>query len=352
MTLSDVSVALAVILMILGAAVALLTAPRRAVVVQTHVAELHQRVRAGFSRLQRDIGGAAIAPRDPRTSALRRRASVIPTRTGRQRANASDAAELFDPGGITVVTVGDTWSHTTGSPLSQSTPGVALGAGGACGDTGAGGGGGSGPCGFGRDAVLLIGDETGRTDLLQVERLDAGRVWFRSFVDSAGLPSYETGASLAPAVVQSYHVDTSRAQLRYRRDWGREVPVLDNVVSVRFRYLGVSDGSWSATADPAGGVRCAVRETLDESNLVVRTVELSRAVLSDGPWCGGDSSFDADLLRLRSVRVELRLDASLAELRGARPVIFARPGYATDARRWVSDLTARFDLSLRIPWRP
>ena len=352
MALAELSVTLAVILLIGGVAVALLSAPQRAVVVQAQVAELHQRARAGFSRLRRDIGGAAVAARDPSTSALRRRASIIPTRTGRQREGPSDAADLFDPAAITVLTAGDQQYETTGSVLSRSTPWVMLGPGGACSDAGRGGNGRSTPCGFRRDTVILVSDRTGRTDLLQVDRVDAGRVWFRMPIAASGMPSFGTGASLVPAVVHSYHLDMSRAQLRYRRDWGAEVPVLDNVVGVRFRYFGVSDVSWSAAQDPDGEARCVLRETPDALGSEARTVELARETLSDGPWCGGHSSFDADLLRLRSVRVELRLDASRPGLRGARPNVFARPGYATDPHRWLSDLTARFELSLRIPWRP
>ena len=37
------------------------------------------------------------------------------------------------------------------------------------------------------------------------------------------------------------------------------------------------------------------------------------AILTDGPYCGsGDNQFDADLLRVRKVRVTLRMQAAIA----------------------------------------
>src|SRR5262245_63985877 len=67
-------------------------------------------------------------------------------------------------------------------------------------------------------------------------------------------------------------------------------------------------------------------------------VSLTAAQLSDGPYCGsGDSTFDADLLRVRKVRVVLRVQASDPTLRGTNTALFMNPGKAPGGARYVPD---------------
>jgi prepilin-type N-terminal cleavage/methylation domain-containing protein len=76
---------------------------------------------------------------------------------------------------------------------------------------------------------------------------------------------------------------------------------------------------------------------------------LPLAALNDGPWCPDDASanrWDADLLRIRAVRVALRVQPSSPAVRG----VTADPGrlaWPLDVRRWVPDLEVRFDVALR-----
>ncbi len=76
-------------------------------------------------------------------------------------------------------------------------------------------------------------------------------------------------------------------------------------------------------------------------------VELNRRRLQNGPWCGDDNPFDADLYRIRNIRVELRLQAAAPDLRGSDPVLFRRPGSATQAARMVRDYQMSLDVSPR-----
>jgi hypothetical protein len=79
--------------------------------------------------------------------------------------------------------------------------------------------------------------------------------------------------------------------------------------------------------------------------------------LNDGPWCPGlttgagaplPNRFDADLLRVRLVRVTLRVQVGSDALRGsnsATQLLFVNPGRAQRAERLVPDQEIRFDVA-------
>jgi hypothetical protein len=81
--------------------------------------------------------------------------------------------------------------------------------------------------------------------------------------------------------------------------------------------------------------------------------------LDDGPWCPGvtnaagatlSSRFDADMLRVRRVRVTLRVQAGSEALRGANPAgrtLFVHPGTARAGEQFVPDQEIRFDVTPR-----
>jgi hypothetical protein len=79
-----------------------------------------------------------------------------------------------------------------------------------------------------------------------------------------------------------------------------------------------------------------------------RLIELTPDVLTDGPWCGaGDTQFDADLLRVRRVRVSVRLQAGDTAVRGTDPLRFANPGSARRSSQTVPDITVQIDVTSR-----
>jgi hypothetical protein len=82
----------------------------------------------------------------------------------------------------------------------------------------------------------------------------------------------------------------------------------------------------------------------------VSDVKLDAATLTDGPWCPDAASpvrYDADLLRVRRVRVTMRFEAAAASLRGPASTLFQRGGTATSTTRLVPDLETRFDVTPR-----
>jgi type II secretory pathway pseudopilin PulG len=79
---------------------------------------------------------------------------------------------------------------------------------------------------------------------------------------------------------------------------------------------------------------------------------LTAESLADGPWCPDATAanrFDADLLRIRKVRVTLRAEAWHEARRGADPRFFARPGSSPGGGRSVADGQVTFDVVLRTP---
>ncbi len=136
--------------------------------------------------------------------------------------------------------------------------------------------------------------------------------------------------------------DAGRRVLRRADGLAPSQPVVDDVVGLRVRYY----GSASAPTGPMvpGADTCAVAaDGTPRLGLLGPTpgplVELTVADLADGPWCGsGAWRFDADLLRLRAVRVVARLQATGPAVRGLAPASFANPGQARRPGAEVQDL--------------
>jgi hypothetical protein len=95
-------------------------------------------------------------------------------------------------------------------------------------------------------------------------------------------------------------------------------PLLEDVVGLAFEYFGESD-------------------------------PLAASMFTDGPWipeATDGTRFDADLLRVRRVRVRIRLQAP-SPFRGPAGPLFVHAGMAADPRRWVPDEEITADVALR-----
>jgi len=74
---------------------------------------------------------------------------------------------------------------------------------------------------------------------------------------------------------------------------------------------------------------------------------LPLAILNDGPWCGdGNNRFDADLFRVRKVRVTLRVQASSTTFRASGSE-FSVGGINTSALKNLPDYSVVFEISPR-----
>ncbi len=197
------------------------------------------------------------------------------------------------------------------------------------------------------------------------------------------------GRGVLPVVTHTYYlradVRAGTSQLMLYDGRETDLPVLEDVVGLGFEYFGEShppvllagDGaearasygptppaSWhDDTGDTwAAGENCtfALQDGVHASRLATLSatrglVPLPPSLLTDGPWCpdaAQEERFDADLLRIRRVRVWLRVQASRS-FRGPAGALFMRAGTATGAARVVPDQEIRLDVSppnLNRPW--
>jgi hypothetical protein len=182
--------------------------------------------------------------------------------------------------------------------------------------------------------------------------------------------AYPTGASITQIESNTYLPDPVEHKLMRDDGGGNILPLVDNVVDLKFEYFG--DINPPRTPDPGVGSGIAnclydashnyiagmATLTPDEGGLA----SLTAAMLTDGPWCGGGTTrFDADLLRVRKVRVSYRVQAGNPALRAKDPGgvaigscnaagytgMFMCPGYARGGEKFVPDYRVVFDVSPR-----
>jgi hypothetical protein len=79
-------------------------------------------------------------------------------------------------------------------------------------------------------------------------------------------------------------------------------------------------------------------------------VKLTQAQLTDGPWCADSTApgrYDADLLRVRKVRVKIRVQVANKSYRGPAGTLFTYAGTSRGGERYLPDQELKFDISPR-----
>jgi hypothetical protein len=174
-------------------------------------------------------------------------------------------------------------------------------------------------CGFSADDAVLIADDRAQGEWFVVS-VAAARGLRPSPGGLATTYSPDQGTMLAAIDVRAIVHDGSRRQLRLVAP-GIGLPLVDGVAALTVRWFGDPQpprgprpppGQSNCVVDSSGSSRMVVGSTTDGP-----WMELRPAELTDGPWCGiAPWRFDADLLRVRMLRVSIRLD----------PVGLAGPG--------------------------
>jgi hypothetical protein len=141
-------------------------------------------------------------------------------------------------------------------------------------------------------------------------------------LEVAGVTPAADDAIVAGVELVSYRFDAARGELLRGRAGGRGLAVAGHVAAFEVELWG--DG------DPPGAA----------------PVRLDPARLADGPWRGvAPFRFDADLARVRRVRIKLRLDADDDTTRGRDPATTARRGIAATPAREVRDIDVAIDVT-------
>jgi hypothetical protein len=338
-TLPDLLVALLLTLIVAGAALALVGVAQRAAAVVPEFVDQQQRLRVAAEALMRDLGaaGTGLDGGPSRGPLIRYLPPVLPRRLGLQ---GPDAPMTARADAITVLFVPATLAQsvttgvlTTGARLTiASAPNCPSGA---------------ALCGLTSGAGVIVFDRRGAFDTYTVID-NAGSVVRRA---TGPAYSYPAGLPVSEVEMVTYYFDAASHQLRQYDGYQTDVPLVDNVVAMSFEYFGDPNppvspkppaGVENCLFDASGALRSMPLLTPDANGLA----PLPLTMLADGPWCGevGSTPFDADLLRVRSIRVTLRIQAVSSGVRGQGPA-FLQPGVARAAWRLVPDDSVSFVVS-------
>jgi type II secretory pathway pseudopilin PulG len=313
-SLIEVLVSLAILMAAMAPIVYVTDSTQRLARSQADAADLQQRTRVAVEKLQRDLARAGAGPgrsawAGPLGSYL---PPVVPARTGERSPDPplTAAADRF-----TIFAVPEDGHHarlrvdmpdlSAAVPIDASTPGCPT----------------SGLCGFvpGSRALLVDADRAGAGhDPFTVSATTADLLHARSFSRA-----YASATSwVVPLLQRVYHFDRAGRRLMLYDGDQSDLPLVDHVVDFRVEYFGEASGTVGLQALPS-------------------------AALSDGPALAfGPHEFDADLLRVRLVRVTIRLEAAADDVRGTG-AWFARPGRSSSGYSFVPDLELTFDVALR-----
>ena len=244
-------------------------------------------------------------------------------------------------------------------------------------------------CGFKEGMQVMIFDETGASDVFSITN-----------VQDEALHLQHRGQDLSKAYAQNTYITQIAAatywlktdtvaetyQLMRYDGYQTDVPIAENIVGLAFEYFvdpsppvllkTVTDpvGPWTnyGPKPPAVGVNVASDTwgagenclfMISGTQQVARTematalgalngplIKLDKDELTDGPWCPDasiENRFDADLLRVRKVRVTLRVQVGDKTMRGPTGTFFLRGGSASGGERYIPDQEISFEVTPR-----
>jgi hypothetical protein len=243
-------------------------------------------------------------------------------------------------------------------------------------------------CGFKDGMRALIMDVDGTWDYTTITQVQDQALHLQHSDKLSG--AYDSGGAVITQIAaHTYYLKTDLSTgtyqlMHYDGTPNPDTPIVDNVVKLQFSYYGDPQppmllpnvvltnpiGPWT-TYGPKPPV-LGVNNTHDAwpagENCTIQVINgqqvarlpvlaanegqvlLTQAQLTDGPWCPDETRvdrFDADLLRIRKVRVDLRVQAALASLRGPAGILFTRAGTSSSSQRYVPDQEIRFDVTPR-----
>lgn len=342
LTLPELLITLALVLVVGGLLAQLAVEARAVLIAQPEATDVLQRARVGLESLTRDLAFAGGGPwRTGHPGALVRwSAPIHPRRLG---ASGADPEMSAFADRVTVLTVPDGAAQVEIGDMASAGDPVPLLPGGACPPA-------DPLCGFRPGQHALLFDRTAAFHPLIIAGAEPGLVSPLEAVGKAWRTSDETQVAIVQTT--TYYVDRVRRQLRRYDGHRSDLPMVDETVGLTLRYFGdplppleprPPPGQENCVVDAAGSPRLAPLAP-DHGALV----ELTLSMLSDGPWCGVPPfRYDADLLRVRRVRVRFRVQAASAAARGVDRERFVNPGLARAAAAEAADLELEVEVSPR-----
>jgi hypothetical protein len=347
-TLTELLISTAIMLTVTGAIFSLMTPAQGSAQSQPEGADMQQRMRVGAETIFKELVMAGAGPYQGATtgSLVNFFAPILPRRTGRTDADATRGAASVKTDAITLAYIPNSYSQTT---ISNAMPNVSaelkvfdqpncprgreL-------------------CGFEAGMDVIIFDTTGNFDTFTITLVQdsAGHLQHRQ--QPLNYP-YAAGAQVTQIVSNTYYLNRQTNQLMRYNGGDEDIAIADDVVDLRFDYYG-DPASPLLPKPPAGVANClydAAGAYIGPAPLPPTDGSLAvlpAAILSDGPYCGsGPNEFDADLLRVRKIKVTLRMQAASASLRGSDTSLFMNPGTARDGERYLPDYRLTFEVTPR-----
>jgi prepilin-type N-terminal cleavage/methylation domain-containing protein len=346
-SLIEMLVAMAIMTVVTGTIFQLVNPSQATSQIQPEVQDMQQRMRVGTDTIFKDVVMAGAGPyQGPVTGSLNNFfAPIIPRRTGYLNPDPYQSARTD---AITLTYIPNSYSQTT---ISQAMPepsaelkvndqpncpqGQQL-------------------CGFTEGEVVIIFDASGHFDTFTITTVqdDAGHLQHRGQDLSY---AYDAGASILQVESHTYYLDSANQKLmHYDGGLNAPQPIVDNVVGLRFDYFGDPDpptqpkpamGTSNCLYDADGGYVGGMA-TLATGGGSLAPMPIS--MFTDGPWCGGGSNlFDADLYRVRKVRITLRVQTPNVLFRGLDTTLFQNPGTAKSGQKYIPDLVTSLEVSPR-----
>jgi hypothetical protein len=164
-------------------------------------------------------------------------------------------------------------------------------------------------CSFRNGDTAVLNDRLGYFDLLRITNA-TGPVL--AYQPSSLTRTYQLAddSRLVRASIRQLRFDGAKGQVRFGDGLGNEAPVMDGVVSVAFAFQGVAEPPKGVTP-PLGTPSCLTNADGSPRlpvlpGAVGGLVGLPLTIFTDGPFCGGGAMvYDADLFRIRRVRVRI-----------------------------------------------
>ena len=383
-TLTEMMVSTAIMVGITGAVFHVMNPSQGTFHAQPEVADMQQRMRVGVDSLTKELlmAGAGTYTGASAGALYNYFAPVMPYRMGTLNSDI-DAGVYYRPDAISIMYVPITPAQTTirdempaqsselkVNPQANCPPNKH-----------------NQLCGFKEGMRLIIFDTNGNWDPMTVTNVQDEALHLQHQGQDLSV-KYAPGSYITQAATHTYYLKSDNLnktyQLMHYDGYQTDLPVVDNVVSLAFEYFGepappmllpnkaLSDtkGPWTTYGPkpPALGVNvptdswgagenCLFKvennvhvPRLSALAVGVGQVKLDPATLQDGPFCPDATKqqrYDADLLRIRRVRVKLRVQAAVAALRGPAGVLFKYGGSAQGGERFVPDQEISFDVTPR-----